>query len=319
MKNSYGLKNKKEDLSPVTRHLRSEKGMALVITLMILVIITAVVVEFSYGVYTTTASLHNWKDSQRLSFVAGSGITLAVKTISDTQGLYSYTYPDRIELPVENVLEGFKGSLLIRSEDENSKFNLNSLGAPIRTTNNTAYDSFRRLLKSQGIDEAVSEWIADWIDKDNLPRMRDSESGSKNAYMESVDELLLIKGIDEKTYEKLSPYVTVYGLGSTDSELVNINTASIPVIMSLDERITKELAERIIDYRSLSPFENSSDLVKVAGFEGPLGFSLMGRIVVKASNFRITSVAGENRIKRVIESVFEIRGGSNTARYWREY
>ncbi len=304
---------------PVTPHLRSEKGMALVITLMILVIITAVVVEFSYGVYTTTASLHNWKDSQRLSFVAGSGITLAVKTISDTQDLYAYTYPDRIELPVENVLEGFKGSLLIRTEDENSKFNLNSLVAPNGITNNRAYDSFRRLLKNQGLDDTISEWVADWIDKDNLPRMRDSESGSKNAYMESVDELLLIKGIDEKTYEKLSPFVTVYGLGRTDSNLVNINTAPIPVIMSLDERITGELAERIIDYRSLSPFEAASDIVRVAGFEGSLGTSLMGRIVVKASNFRITSVAGENRIKRVIESVFEIRNSSNITRYWREY
>jgi len=313
------VKNKKEDLSPVNRHLRSEKGMALVITLMILVIITAVVVEFSYGVYTTTASLYNWRDSQRLSLVAGSGISLAVKTISDTQSLYSYTYPDRMEIPVENVLKGFKGSLLIRFEDENSRFNVNSLVAPNGITNNRAYDSFRRLLKNLDLDENIAERVADWIDRDNLPRMRDSESGSKNAYMESVDELLLIKGIDGKTYEKLSPYVTVYGLGRTDSDLVNINTASIPVIMSLDERITKELAGRIIDYRSLSPFETASDIVRVAGFEGPLGTSLMGRIVVKASNFRITSVAGENGIKRIIESVFEIRDNSNIARYWREF
>jgi hypothetical protein len=57
----------------------SESGMALVMTLMILALITSLVVEFAYGVYTTTAALQNWKDSQRLSLsenIAGGRSTV---------------------------------------------------------------------------------------------------------------------------------------------------------------------------------------------------------------------------------------------------
>lgn len=298
--------------------MKDEKGMALVITLVVLVIITAMVVEFSYGVYTTTTSLYNWRDSQRLSFVASSGLSLAIKTISDAQSFYTYTYPGRIELPVEDMLDGFKGRVLITAEDENSRFNINSMVSPNGLIKDKAYESFKRLLRSLDLDEAAADFVADWIDKDSEPRMRDSEYGVKNAHMDNVEELLLIKGIDKKTYEKLLPYVTVFGFDRIDSDTVNVNTASMPVIMSMDDNITQELAERIVAYRDIKPFERTSDIVKVAGFEGPLGLSLIGRIDVKARNFRITSAAEENRIKRIIECVVEVAGSSHIVRSWKE-
>jgi general secretion pathway protein K len=44
----------------------NQSGIALVVTLLAVAIITAMVVEFSYGVYTGTNNLYNWRDSQRL-------------------------------------------------------------------------------------------------------------------------------------------------------------------------------------------------------------------------------------------------------------
>ncbi len=104
--------------------------MALVITLMVVVIITAMVVEFSYGVYTGTSSLYNWRDSQRLSIMAKSGVNVAAKFLSDMVGHQSYSYPGSMELPVENPFEDFKGVLAVKIEDENSKFNVNSIVGP---------------------------------------------------------------------------------------------------------------------------------------------------------------------------------------------
>ncbi|MFO7605613.1 MAG: type II secretion system protein GspK, partial [Desulfurivibrionaceae bacterium] len=115
--------------------VNSEKGMALVLTLMIMAIITAMTVEFVYGVYTINAGLYNWRESQKLSFVAQSGISLATKIMSENQNRYSYTYPGIIEIPVENILKGFSGRIVIRVVDENGKFNLNSLIWPNGTTN----------------------------------------------------------------------------------------------------------------------------------------------------------------------------------------
>jgi general secretion pathway protein K len=296
----------------------SEKGMAVVLTLLIMAMITAMVVEFVYGVYTTNAGLYNWREAQKLSLAAKSGISLTTKIISENQNRYSYTYPGSVEMPVENILKGFSGKVVIRVVDENGKFNLNSLIWPNGTTNETAFNSFIRLLKNLNLDENIAYRVADWIDRDLEPRRRDSEEGAKNDYLDSVDELLLVKGIDSQAYDKLSPLVTVYGIEQVYNNLININTASRAVIMSLDDNITEALAERVINYRALEPFNGVSDLVRVAGFEGPLGQSLMNKITVKASNFRITSVAEEDRIKRVIECVIVVKGDAFLIGYWQE-
>jgi len=146
----------------------------------------------------------------------------------------------------------------------------------------------------------------------------DSEAGTKNGYLDSVDELLRVTGIDSHAYDTLSPLVTVYGIENVFNHLININTASRAVIMSLDDNMTEDLAERVIHYRALEPFNRVSDLVKVAGFGGSLGQSLMNKLVVKASNLRITSVAEEDRIKRIIECVIVLKGNTFLIGYWQE-
>ncbi len=300
----------------------SNKGMALILTLMILAIMTAMVVEFVHDVYSTNACLNNWRISRQLSLTAKSGITIAKKIISDNLHRYSYTYPGELELPLGNIFVGsgnrVGGMALVHVEDENAKFNLNSMVWPNGTTNDAALESFKRLLKNLGLDEQVAYRVADWIDGDSEPRLRDSELGAKNVYMYSIDEMRLLRGVDIKTYETLKPFVTVYGVTDVSSSLVNINSASTPVIMALNTDITEQLAERIIKYRDLQPFEIASDLVKIAGFEGSLGQSLMGMIVVKAVNLRIISSAEEDKIKRIVECVVENKGGVFLTKYWCE-
>jgi len=289
------------------RHwLDNSEGMALVLTLMILTLITAMVVEFAYGVYTSTSALYNWRDSQRLSFVAKSGVAMAVNTISGAPQSELYKYLGR-EIPVPNIPEGFEGSFVIKAEDENSKFNLNSL----RTEDSVRV--FKRLLGNLGLDEFIAERVADWIDPDSDPKLRDSEEGAKNAFMDSVDELLLIKGIDPQTYEKLLPYVTVYNYIGIDDKRVNVNTASILVIISLAD-ISKESAQRLINQREHEPFKDLGGAANM-GVELPASFFTADA----PKNFRVTSVAEENKIKRVIEAVVRMDGGSQgRILSWRE-
>jgi general secretion pathway protein K len=294
----------------------SEKGMVLIIVLIVMALMTAMVVEFAGATYTANAALSNWRDAQRLSLTARSGIHIVTKVVSDNYDRYSYTYPGSVEMPVPGITDDFEGQLLIKITDENAKFNLNSLVLPNSTLNQTAYESFRRLLRILALDENIADRVADWIDRDTEPRIGQSEEGAKNTYMDSVDELWLIE--DSKVCEKLLPFVTVYGMGEISANIININTASVTVLMMLDDMMTDELAGRIESYRSLEPFQKTSDIVKVAGFEGSLGQSLIGRIAVKASNFRITSVAEQNRMKRIIECVMEKSAGGFKVRYWQE-
>ncbi|HXX80975.1 MAG TPA: type II secretion system minor pseudopilin GspK [Thermodesulfovibrionales bacterium] len=310
----------------VAFHASSEKGIALVLTLMITVLITAMVVEFSYGVYTTTSALHNWKESQRLSFVSKSGITLAMKTIqSDIPPNELYRFPGKMDIPVENILAGFTGTVIVSVEDENAKFNLNSLVSQNGQLNVRSYESFKLLLKILGFDDsaakAISGRIVDWIDPDSIPSegLTDSEEGAKNAYMDSVDELLMIKGIDRVTYETLLPYVTVYGYSGIDDARININTASIPVIMSLNERISEEQAEAVVNQRKVEPFDGVGGLTR-AGIDPSLitGGQAFGSKLSPPQIFRVTSISEENKIKRVIETVVTASGLNPTVKFWRE-
>ena len=300
----------------------SERGIVLVLTLMILAIITAMVVEFAYGVYTTTSALYNWRDSQRLSFVAKSGTAVAVNLISSYSnpltGNDLYKYLGR-QIPLENVSEGFKGRLIMEVDDENSKFNLNSLVYPKGQVNDDCYHWFKNLLDVLNMDQGIADKVAYWIDPRSEPGMANSENSTKNVnsgYMDSIDELLLIKGIDRKSYERLLPYVTVYGYDGTQTDSrVNINTASIPVIMSLG--ILKDQAEEIVNYRNVQPFGDNRGL-QGAGLDSQFISSISGKFTWQPpKNFRITSIGEENKIRRVIESVIRIDAG-NRILYWQE-
>ena len=296
------------------RLLKNQKGIALVVTLLALVIITAMVVEFSYGVYTSTNNLYNWRDSQCLSLMARSGVNVSARFLSDILKRYTYSYPGSIELPVENPFEDFKGMILVNVQDESSKFNINSIVSPNGLLNEDAYNSFKRLLKILSIDEKIADSVADWIDPDSEARISDSEVGAKNSGLLTVDELMLIKGISRKDYDTLLPYITVYGDG-----LININGAEKPVLMCLSNDITDDIAQRVIDYRKITPFEEISQLQRVAGFNLTLYGPISSRITVKGKVFYLKSSAVSGGLKRIIETVLDTSSLPTVIKYWKEY
>ena len=300
--------------SSQTIYLKDQKGIALVVTLLALVLITAMVVEFSYGVYISTNNLYNWRDSQRLSLMAKSGINVSAKYLLDILGRYSYSYPGSMELPVENPFEDFNGTIIVRIEDENSKFNINTIINQRGEEDTYGCDSFRRLLRALSLDEKIADRVLDWIDKDNIANLPDSETGAKNLPFISVDELLLINGITRKDYDTLLPYVTVFGDGK-----ININGSEKPVLRSLSDSMSDVLAQRVIDYRGNTPFDGTDKISKVSGFEEALGLSLMGHITVQGGAFYIRSIAESSGVKRIIETTFLMSKSTSEIRYWKEY
>jgi len=298
-------------MSIFPKDCRNQKGLALVLTLLAVVLITTMVVEFSYGVYTGTNTLYNWRDAQRLSLMARSGVSVSANFLMNLLETQEFSYPGFIEMPVENPFEDFHGTILVRIEDENAKFNLNTIVFANGLINETAYLTFQRLLKALSLNEKIADRVADWIDPDREERLRDSETGARNAPLLSTDELSLIPGIEQEAYATLLPYVTVFGDG-----LVNLNGAEKPLLRSLHPEITDDLAARVIEYRRIKPFEQREDILKVAGFETTIGQALMGRIAVKGTSFTIRANADSDGIKRIIESVID---SSGSVQYWKEY
>jgi general secretion pathway protein K len=291
------------------RTRRNRKGSALLITLLILALLTSLTVEFAYEVYLGTAMFSNWSNSQKASLIAKSGQTIGGQYIKSLDK-FSYTYIAEVMLPVKKDF-GHNSELVIRLEDENAKFNINSIIFQNGLTNEEAFESLKKMLEYLTINPAVAQAVADWIDPDSEPRLKDSEYQVKNTYLWSVDELRDIRGIDEKTFKKIEPYITVFG----NNRKININTAKLPVLVGLHPDMTETLAERIMDYRKNSPFEDSSHIQRVSGMEviGPL---LIGKVItVKSSYFRLIAEATVDEITRITESVID---SSQKVQYWKE-
>jgi general secretion pathway protein K len=285
----------------------NQSGSVLVITLLLITILTALVVDFTYRVYIGTSSLSNWSNAQRASLIAKSGQSITSYYLREIEKL-SYTYPGEVVIPVERDF-GTDTLLTIRLVDENSKFNLNSIIYSNGRTNEKALASLKKLFEYLNINPALSLAIADWIDPDNEPRLTDSEYNAKNSALWGIGELKFIKGLDQKTFDTISPFITVHS-----DEKININTAKLPVLVSLSDNMTENLAKKIIYYRDSTPFEDKTHLVKVSGLE-TIGIQILDRITVKGGKFRVISKANVNEIIRVIESVMDT---SMNIYHWRE-
>jgi len=292
--------------------LRNQNGIALIVTLLAVAMITAMVVEFAYGVYTGTNNLYNWRDSQRLSVMARSGVNVSARFLSDWLNKQKYTI-GFVEMPIENPFEDFNGIITVRIEDENSKFNVNTIINRRGEKDTYGYDSFVRLLGALPLDKKIADRVLDWIDKDSIANLPDSETNAKNLPFVSVDEMLLINGITRKDYDTLMPYVTVFGDGK-----ININGAEKPVLRSLSG-ISDVLAQTVIDYRKNTPFDGTEKILKVSGFEGPVGQSLMGYITVRGGAFYVSSIAQSGGVKRIIETTFLMSESTSEIEYWKEY
>ena len=286
----------------------NQRGSALIITLLLVTVLVSLVVNFVYEVHIDTSSLSNWANAQKASFIARSGQTLGSQYLDEIRDA-AYSDERELDLPV-NASFGANTELTIKIEDENAKFNINSIISERGETDEAALSALKKLLNYLNINPDLALLLADWIDPDSEPRRPYSEGMTKDAFLLSPDELELVKGIDQDTYEKIAPYLTV---SEKFGREININTAEIPVLVSLHKDMTETLAKKIVEYREDSPFEDLSQLESVVGMK--IRTEIIGKANTKSTDFRITSTATVNEIPRVIESIVDT---SKTIHFWRE-
>lgn len=306
--------------------LKNESGFALILTLVVTALMVAVVVEMIHQVYVDTSLSRGFRDGQQASILAESGATGGAKLLQ--LGLSNQTYTslsDRWATPLK--LEDEAGSLEITVSEESGKININGL-----VQQNGDYEPFtqkalQRLGAHLKLPEDVWGAVADWIDSDDLPRSGGAEtpyyrtlkppSSARNGKMMTLTELSLVKGVTPEIFGKLRPYLTIY----SDSPLptVNINTASPEVLAALDDRIDKRMADRIVEERQLQPFKFPGELSSRVPGMVTIATGLVGKITVRGTIFRITSVARVKDSARTVEAVVQLSGGAPVFLSWQEY
>jgi general secretion pathway protein K len=308
--------------------VREERGFALVITLIISALLVALVTEFIHEVYVETSLARSYADAQQASLLADSGVTGGARLLQTVLSSQEYSsLLDQWAAPLE--MEDERGSLRVEITEENGKLNLNSFLKPDGTPAD-AYDMAVRLFTALKLPSDLCVTLADWIDTNDEQRPGGAETSyysslptlyrAKNAPLDTLDELRMVKGFDDKTLKILSPFVTVYGdagPAGTASNLVNINTAPVEVLTVLDDQMTDTLAKRIVEYRKTKPIKIPAEVTGIPGLE-TIGQSLIGKIVVKGKIYRIYSRAQVNETIRIVEAVVRIDGQQSSVLYWRE-
>ncbi|MGA9342795.1 MAG: type II secretion system minor pseudopilin GspK [Rhodanobacteraceae bacterium] len=143
------------------------------------------------------------------------------------------------------------GEIAATMRDLNGCFNLNNLG-PTDAARTAWLAMFRRLLNVEGIDPGLADAVTDWLDTDqDITSNTGAEDDfylalpapyrTANRSFAHVSELRLVRGFDGEAYARLAPYLCALPVGS----VLNINTASVPILESLDPHINQALAQRL--------------------------------------------------------------------------
>jgi general secretion pathway protein K len=313
-----------------------QRGFALVITLIVTALLVALVVEFISEVYVDTTSRQSFVDAQKASLLAESGVNGAIGMLKFSLPLKTYTslfdtWAKPLDIPEE------QGSVRITVEDESAKLSLNHIAGANGTFINVIsqsdptgyyYGTALRLFKKFNLPaDDLCDAVADWFDQDEIPKPGGAESKwytnlkngyqAKNAPLDTLEELALIKGFSSEILDKLRPFITVLPV-NTDAS-ININTAPKEILTALDERINDSLADQIIEYRKNTPFKNSFDFGKVPGMTTSIASGLALRITAMSYIYRIKAEAEVNGTTRVIETVVNFKSGTPVTLYWREY
>lgn len=192
------------------------------------------------------------------------GLLRADAEDSETDHLGEIWAADMPVLPIES--DTIQGVLRGEVRDLQGRFNVNNLVRSDGRIDTDALVQFRRLLSALSIDTRFADLAADWIDADQRAELAGAEDAiysgmvppyrTANQPLTSVTELAALQGMDKATFAILLPHVTALP-GKTS---VNVNTATGPVLQSLSDDITADVAEALMKERLESGFasvENS--------------------------------------------------------------
>jgi len=311
--------------------LSRERGVALVIVLLIVAILVSLVTHFTYGARVELALAGQTLDLMNANRLLLSGYQLGVQVLQRDSNEYDaptelWGRTDLLAAGVSMLSE--TGSVLGEITDEDAKINLNLLVDDFGKIREYEEEQLRRLFDVLELNQAPVETLLDWLDRDDLVRPGGAESlfysreepayACANGPLETLNQLLLVKGwthellfgTDQK--KGLMTFLTLHNDGR-----ININTAPAEVLRSLDNAIDGILALEIVSYRESEPFKTKRDLKIVPGMTDQLYARILSKITVQSNYFSIKIMAGQGTANTNLSAVVKRSGGRVAPVYWR--
>ncbi len=272
---------------------RDDRGVALIIVLLVTALLMALIFEFAYGTRISLRAVVNFRNSQRAHYLARSGANFAGMLLSDNlkNGKLQADLEQRnCDLPLP-FIPGGDTVLKVCWEDEGSKINI---GTVVKGN-----DAYKRLENLFGLDTVQ-------ISQEVLDRISSSPTEQRKFYL--LTELHQYLVIDDD-FGKVKDFLTVSPVTKID-----VNTASVEVLQSIG--LSAGMASMVKDRRDREgPFKT---LQEVNDFLGPQNTMVAGLLDITSNIFKVNSYATVGGYMRVVEAVITRSTASFTVNYWRE-
>ncbi len=297
------------------KKLKDDNGFALILTIMIICLIIPLTLQFGTSTVFYRVSASNFKDGIQLSCAAKSGFHYALALLYEDA--LTTEYDSQNEAWAETFMTDSDSSFedtkfRVRIADHSSRININLLVNQAKDSkegsfNNTQKEILIRLLQSLAMeleDEEIGDIvnsIKDWIDQDSEITdeggIGEESNSCRNGPLKNIEELSLIKGIEDSVYDELSKYLTIYGNGN-----ININTANEKVLASLSHNMDSELAINMIEYRNA---DDKNDLSNANWYKDVAGMSdiTLEDTTVSSTYFEIISTGLKKGMEKKITSI----------------
>lgn len=291
-----------------------EKGMVLLLVLVLLALLSTLLADWAFSSLVELRQAETFRDSSRAYYLARGGVRVGRMLLQEDRNNYD-SLDENWALGIPSYPVGEGASVNIAIEDLDGRLDLNRI-VDASGENPAPYrERLRRLLEQLGATdaEALGDALLDWIDRNDASAQAGAESSyyqgltppykAHNAPLDTLDELLLVKGFTPELLQQLTPFVTIHNGGK-----LNLNTATAEVIQCWDADMTTAVAERLLEARRTAPFKTLESARDLLGVEVFSGFNRNLDLNVGSSSFRVTVTAMVNDGTRRTEALIDKSG-----------
>ena len=313
------------------KYISNSSGYVLIIVLLVITLLVTMSTEFLMVAQTNINYIRKFSERLKAGMIAKAGVSLSTiilkadklgltqsflgkqgvsKDIDCYKDIWAINFP---ELPLED------GTLKIEIEDENSKINLSVVANEV-VDSTPYYGILQRFLLNMQLSMDIADTIKDWVDVDDSTSPYGAESSdyyqnleipykAKNAAMDSIDELLMVKDITPAIF---------YGLEKVGYEpeenFVKDNKGDVDLDLSkLSEISPEEMLDQFKEEKNLSGFnigkEKSrklSDYLRVNGDRSDFTNEL-NKININTASYRVLSALTGNMSDDIVTEIIRHR------------
>ena len=282
----------------------SQRGAALIVAMLVAAIAAAVATTLTVEGARWQALVEGRRDHARAVSLAAAGVQWARQVIADDalRGTVDHLgEPWAFPLPPTPV-DG--GSVEGRIDDAQARLNVNALGGG-EASAAIARQRLARLAGRHGLDGALVDAIADWVDIDGAARERGAEDAAyapaggvaANAPAARVGELAAVRGMDAQALARLGGDIVALPAEAS----VNVNTATPAVLAAVLPSLDADGLAAIAAARRERPYASVDDFAARTS-AGAVAVDTTG-LAVSTRHFLVTVRARQGQAVVVAEAL----------------